>query len=368
VLRPEKHDFAAIQILRNSRVAYLPGIGICQKGNFSMSEKKTKNGLRRPLPGEQLPKYLQGCTTTDHVRAKLKTLNDRALAEAAKVRTANQQVRQAEQTLASQIKALVPMLREMQSILSQKSVLHYRFAELNLPTFTDWAKAFVAEAGIQASWSTIKLAMDPRRESPSLRSENHIPATKLQAQRVGYAALAGTELADALVSDRDPEDALGRLRSAGASRQDILDLLRRAGVKDAAKFSSSSTATNDLYSRSDSQYEESPVGGSDIRPGSYSQVENLLDRAVGPASRVALNVDDPTLQVAGFERIVSYWARKWLPFNSNLGTMEFTVRFVPKAKPELRREEEEAPALEGRALVATGRLLSVSQGTPEVNL
>ncbi len=129
-----------------------------------------------------------------------------------------------------------------------------------------------------------------------------------------------------------------------------------------------STDSNDWHSHSDSQFREPPADGSDIRPGGYSQVESLLDRAVGPASRVALNVDDPTLQVAGFERIVSYWARKYLPFNSNLGTMEFTVRFVPKEQPNLRREPVEAPALEGRALVAAGRLLSSPQGSTEVNL
>jgi len=39
------------------------------------------------------------------------------------------------------------------------------------------------------------------------------------------------------------------------------------------------------------------------------------------------------------------------------------VRFVPRAKPELRREPAEAPALEGRALVATTLLLSNSQGS-----
>ncbi len=73
---------------------------------------------------------------------------------------------QAKQTRANQLKALVPVLREMQEILSQKSALHYQFAGLNLPTFTDWAKNFVDKAGIQAGWSTIKAAMNPNRESP----------------------------------------------------------------------------------------------------------------------------------------------------------------------------------------------------------
>jgi hypothetical protein len=254
----------------------------------------------------------------------------------------------------------------MQEILSHKSALHYRFAGLNLPTFTDWAKSFVAEAGIQASWSTIKLAMNPSRKSPSLRSENHIPASKLRSQRVGYAALAGMELADALDRAQDPEDALGRLRAAGASREDILGLLKRAGVKDLPKFTAAgSTPASYFYSRSDSQFREVPTDVTDVRPGSYSQVEIVLDREVGPASRRALNVEDPALQIAGFERLISYWARKWLPFNSNLGTMELSIRFVPKTKPELRREPTEGTALEGRALVPSDRLLSSLCGSAE---
>ncbi len=54
-------------------------------------------------------------------------------------------------------------------------------------------------------------------------------------------------------------------------------------------------------------------------------------------------------------------------FHSNLGTMEITVRFVPKEQPNLRREPAEATALEGRALVAVGRLLSNSQCSAAIN-
>ncbi len=43
-----------------------------------MSKKKSKNGSRKPFPGEKIPEYLQGCTTASDVLAKLKTLNDRA--------------------------------------------------------------------------------------------------------------------------------------------------------------------------------------------------------------------------------------------------------------------------------------------------
>jgi hypothetical protein len=334
-----------------------------------MPKEKSRNGLNKPFPGDKLPRCVEGCTTAAEVQTRVDTLTAHALDLAAQFSIANEGVSKAKRNLAIQLQALAPVLCEMQGILSHKSALHYQFAGLNLPTFTDWAKAFVAKAGIQASWSSIKLAMDPRnRKSPSLRSEGHIPATKLQAQRVGFAALAATELADALERDRGYGDALGRLRAAGASKADILAVLKRAGLKDISEFTATaSTAQSDPYLHSTTAREEEAADGSNIRPGGYSQVEALLDRVVGPASRIALNIDDPTLQVAGFERIVSYWARKYLPFNTNLGTMEFTVRFVPRAKPELRREPAEAPALEGRALVAATRLLSNSQGSAVTN-
>lgn len=334
-----------------------------------MSKKKTGNGSRDPLPGEKLRGCLQECKTAEEVLAKIESLKARALEEAAKLNIADEGLRRAKQTLDSQLLTLVPMLREMQSILSQKSVLHYRFADLDLPSFTDWAKDFVSEAGIQASWSTIKRAMDPHHKSPSLRSEGHVPATKLQAQRVGYAALAGIELADALDWGQATEDAIGRVRASGATKADTLALLKRAGVKGEIEVTAAgSTAAQNSYPRFDSQICESPSDVTDVRPGGFSQVEELLDRVVGPASRIALNIDDSALQIAGFERLISYWARKWLPFNSNLGTMELSIRFVPKAKPELRREPTEATALEGRAMVPSDRLLSSSRGSAEVTL
>lgn len=334
-----------------------------------MPKKETKNGSRKPLPGEKLPECLQECETTKDVLKKIESLRARALEEAAKLNLADEGLRRAKQTLDSQLLTLVPMLREMQSILSQKSVLHYRFVDLDLPSFTDWAKAFVSDAGIQASWATIKRAMDPHRKSPALRSEGHIPASKLQSQRVGFAALAGTELADALDRGQDYEDALEQLRAAGASKEDILAVLKRAGIKEMPKFNAAASTTTKRWNpRSDSQFCETTSDVTDVRPGGYSQVESLLDLEVGPASRRALNVEDPALQVAGFERLISYWARKWLPFNANLGTMEFTVRFVPKKQPNLRQESVEASVLEGRALVAPARLLSNSHGSTGVNL
>ena len=333
-----------------------------------MSKNESKNGLSKPLPGEQLPKYLRGCSTADEVRAKLETLNSEALDVAAKFRSADEGVYQAKQTLARQLQALVPVLREMQEILSHKSILHYRFADLDLPTFTEWANRFVAMAGIQASWSTIKAAMNPNRKSPSHRSEGHIPASKLQTQRVGYAALAGIELADSLVHSQDCDDALGRMRAAAASKADVLAVLKRAGVKDTSEFiATNSTVESEMYFHSESQLGEDPAEGSNVRPGGFSQLESLIDRAVGPAFHAAFNLDDPALQASGFERLASYVARKWVPFDANLGTMEFTVRFVPKEKPNLRREPAETPALEGRALVAATRLLSNPQGPAAVD-
>ena len=332
-----------------------------------MSKKKAKNSLRRPLPGDKIPDCLQGCTTASDVLAKIKTLTDRALDQAARFITASVHCDQAKETLANQLKALVPMLREMQEVLSHKSVLHYQFKGLNLPTFTEWAQSFVADAGIQASWSTIKAAMNPNRESAALRSENQIPTSKLQTQRVAFAALAAMELADAFVHDRAPDNALERLGAAGASKADALAVLKRAGVKDTSEFTAAtSSAANTSYFHFESQLREDSDGGSKVRPGGFSQLESLLDCVVGPAFHVAFNLDDPDLQAKGFERLVSYLARKWVPFNANLGTMELTVRFAPKEQPNLRREPVEAPAL-GRALAASTRLLSNAQASAAIN-
>ena len=91
------------------------------------------------------------------------------------------------------------------------------------------------------------------------------------------------------------------------------------------------------------------------------QINELADRTVGPAMRVVFNVEDPKLQVAGFENFVSHLARAWVPFDSNLGSMEFSVTFVPKPKPQLNQRKADEPGRTGLPVTPAALLLTASE-------
>ncbi len=263
-------------------------------------------------------------------------------------------------TLAVRLERLAPMLTQLQEILSVRGRLHHLYRDQNLMPWEDWAIKYVTDTGIDASWASIKRAMSAyqMRNSGTLRSTKAVPTSKLDMQRICYAALAALELADALELERDCDDALTHLRGSGITKDIILKALKRFGVKEVQQSAVNDQATSyDSGSDSHSRRRDTPTNFGNFRPGAWSQITDLADRAMGPAMRAVLNLDDPMLQIECFKKIVSHLARGWVPFDSNLGTIDLSIRFVPKPSPNALSNQREAHGLRNTAEPATPSVL-----------
>jgi hypothetical protein len=244
------------------------------------------------------------------------------------------------QTLATRLERLAPVLIKMQEILSERGTLHKFYKAQNLPPWEIWATDFVKNTGIEASWATIKRAMSAfsLKRAGSLRSKQAIPAAKLQMASICSATLAGLEIAKALESDTDYASALTHIRETGVTRDTVVRALKRLGIKDVQELSEDDRAAwseSETGSGTYRQRLENPTNIGNYRPGAWSQITGLADLTIGPALRDVLTLDDPVLQSECFEKIVSHLARKWVPFDSNLGEMELSVTFVRRPQPKL---------------------------------
>jgi hypothetical protein len=241
-------------------------------------------------------------------------------------------------TLAARLERLAPLLVLLQDILSERGRLHRYYKDQKLPRWEDWARTFVAESGIDASWATIKRAMSKYawQRMGTLRTQKAVPSAKLRMQSICYVALVGLELLHALENNLDFDEALTQLHESGVTKDIILAALKQLGIKQAPEFTKTKTTRSSEFEFRSSlpRWDTSPNTGN-FNPGAWSQIADLVDRTVGPEMRNVLNLEDSELQIQCFEKIVSHLARKWIPFNSTFGTMELSIRFVPKPKPKL---------------------------------
>lgn len=297
-----------------------------------MTDRNTQLGSSEPSSYDMdLVKELWGCRTVADILARFDELDKMAIKEA-------KSVQRTHQTLQDQLAQLAPLLLEIQAILSQRGALHKMFTGLELPTWVQWAKQFVESSGIEASWATIKRAMNAcqGRSAPALRSEKAVPSNKLQMQNICHAALCALEIEGALRAGCNPEVALAHLRETGTSKAAIKEALKRLGVKEVLEFTTDSEAASSEFGCGlESRRRDTVPDIASFRPGAWSQITNLVDQVMGPALHTVLTLEDPTLQMENLEKIFSHIARAWVPFDSNLGTIELSIKFLPTPKPKL---------------------------------
>jgi hypothetical protein len=274
------------------------------------------------------------CTADDpeHLLPNFRTL------EASVYKEANG-IARSSKTLAARLERLAPLLVKVQEILSERGRLHHLYRGQDLPPWADWARKFVAKTGIFASWPTIKRAMKAfdYKGLETVHARSAVSTAKLQMQAVCYFALSGLELADALSGEQDYGDSLDKMLESGMTRDSIVQVLKRLGVKDVPKSSlRQSKSSREFGSAPDRGIRNATIIHDSCRPGAWGPATELIDQTFGPALRTVVSVGDPKLQEQLFFNIVSHMAKKWIPLNTNLYDMEIQIQFRTKAKPALR--------------------------------
>ena len=246
---------------------------------------------------------------------------------------------------------LLPVLSEMQSLLSQRGRNRDLFRDAELPTWTEWWETFKKEKGLPDTLHTVQVhlskyrSMDKATDSPQTkRPTPPRQFSKVDRERLLEAAQYGNELVTALDNHADYTEPLREFKRVAMGSDRIGRLLEDQGSDRGVRILTD-TPTAPATATAAATVSAPPVPIEQValppkplpmpKAGDCSGLFNFVNDTCGGQITATFKGLSPDLMADVFGEFVTKLAQAHCHFDREAGEISVTVQYVSAKRPAL---------------------------------